>query len=304
MDSMNFEFFIGPIVGAIIGYITNGIAIKMLFRPLKPIYVFGKRLPFTPGIIPKEKSRIAKNIGQVIADKLINEETLKATLKSEQIYTHIYNKIDREIDKYESCDQTIEAFLEQFISKETLENQKQAILDSIVNKLNNQIVDLNLGKIVTEKLVEQLKDGLDKSLFGAFAFLIKDKRIDDMAIKLEPVINEMIANEVGPLLKPLIEKQGQDFLDKPVDDLIKKVKENDLKIKEIVIKLYEKLVVGNMPRILEVLDISSITTEKLASYDTLEFENIILSIVKKELNAIVWLGALLGLIMGFVMNFF
>lgn len=276
----------------------------MLFRPLKPIYVFGKRLPFTPGIIPKEKSRIAKNIGQVIADKLINEETLKATLKSEQIYTHIYNKIDREIDKYESCDQTIEAFLEQFISKETLENQKQAILDSIVNKLNNQIVDLNLGKIVTEKLVEQLKDGLDKSLFGAFAFLIKDKRIDDMAIKLEPVINEMIANEVGPLLKPLIEKQGQDFLDKPVDDLIKKVKENDLKIKEIVIKLYEKLVVGNMPRILEVLDISSITTEKLASYDTLEFENIILSIVKKELNAIVWLGALLGLIMGFVMNFF
>lgn len=301
---MNFEFFIGPIVGAIIGYITNGIAIKMLFRPLKPIYVFGKRLPFTPGIIPKEKSRIAKNIGQVIADKLINEETLKATLKSEQIYTHIYNKIDREIDKYESCDQTIEAFLEQFISKETLENQKQAILDSIVNKLNNQIVDLNLGKIVTEKLVEQLKDGLDKSLFGAFAFLIKDKRIDDMAIKLEPVINEMIANEVGPLLKPLIEKQGQDFLDKPVDDLIKKVKENDLKIKEIVIKLYEKLVVGNMPRILEVLDISSITTEKLASYDTLEFENIILSIVKKELNAIVWLGALLGLIMGFVMNFF
>jgi uncharacterized membrane protein YheB (UPF0754 family) len=135
MDSMNFEFFIGPIVGAIIGYITNGIAIKMLFRPLKPIYVFGKRLPFTPGIIPKEKSRIAKNIGQVIADKLINEETLKATLKSEQIYTHIYNKIDREIDKYESCDQTIEAFLEQFISKETLENQKQAILDSIVNKL-------------------------------------------------------------------------------------------------------------------------------------------------------------------------
>lgn len=301
---MNFKFFIGPIVGAIIGYITNGIAIKMLFRPLKPIYLFGKRLPFTPGIIPKEKSRIAKSIGQVIADKLINEETLTKTLRSEEIYAHIYSKIDREIDKYESCDQTIQDFLEQYISKEALEKQKHAILDSAVNKLNKQIVDLNLGKIVTEKLVDQLKDGLDKSLFGAFAFLIKDKRIDDMAIKLEPVINEMVANEVGPLIKPLIEKQGQELFDKPVSDLIKKAKENDFKINEIVIKVYEKLVVGNMPRILEVLNVSSIASEKLASYDTLEFENIILSIVKKELNAIIWLGALLGLIMGFIMNLF
>ncbi|MBU4541424.1 MAG: DUF445 family protein, partial [Firmicutes bacterium] len=57
---MDYTFFIGPILGGIIGLITNGIAIRMLFRPLKAIRVFGLTLPFTPGLIPKEKERIAK----------------------------------------------------------------------------------------------------------------------------------------------------------------------------------------------------------------------------------------------------
>ena len=56
---MDLSFFIGPIIGGIIGLITNGIAIRMLFRPLKAIKVWGLTLPFTPGLIPKEKPRIA-----------------------------------------------------------------------------------------------------------------------------------------------------------------------------------------------------------------------------------------------------
>lgn len=56
-------------VGALIGYCTNYIAIKMLFKPQKPIYVFGKKLPFTPGVIPKNKSRIAAAVGKAV-DKI------------------------------------------------------------------------------------------------------------------------------------------------------------------------------------------------------------------------------------------
>ena len=49
--------FSGPIIGAIIGYCTNYIAVKMLFYPRKPIYLCGRQLPFTPGAIPKGKDR-------------------------------------------------------------------------------------------------------------------------------------------------------------------------------------------------------------------------------------------------------
>ena len=49
-----------PLVGGFIGLITNGIAIKMLFRPHYPVKIGNIKLPFTPGLIPKEKPRIAK----------------------------------------------------------------------------------------------------------------------------------------------------------------------------------------------------------------------------------------------------
>ena len=42
-----------PVLGAIIGYVTNAIAIRMLFRPFNEIRVLGLRLPFTPGLIPR-----------------------------------------------------------------------------------------------------------------------------------------------------------------------------------------------------------------------------------------------------------
>ena len=53
----------GPIVGGLIGYFTNFLAIKMLFKPLNPIKIGNKTLPFTPGIVPKRKNQLGKILG-------------------------------------------------------------------------------------------------------------------------------------------------------------------------------------------------------------------------------------------------
>ena len=58
-----------PLIGAVIGYITNYIAIKMLFRPLTPKMIFGRRLPFTPGIIPRRKAQLADALGKAVFAK-------------------------------------------------------------------------------------------------------------------------------------------------------------------------------------------------------------------------------------------
>ena len=66
-----------PIVGALIGYATNRIAIKMLFRPLRAKYLFGWRLPLTPGVIPRNREKIAASIGDVVGEKLLSEEAIR-----------------------------------------------------------------------------------------------------------------------------------------------------------------------------------------------------------------------------------
>lgn len=66
-----------PILGGIIGYFTNDIAIKMLFRPYKPLYIGGRRLPFTPGLIPANQERLAQRISNAILGSLLTPEELQ-----------------------------------------------------------------------------------------------------------------------------------------------------------------------------------------------------------------------------------
>jgi len=66
-----------PVLGGIIGYFTNDVAIKMLFRPYRAIYIAGRRVPFTPGLIPRNQERLAQNISNTIMGSLLTPEELQ-----------------------------------------------------------------------------------------------------------------------------------------------------------------------------------------------------------------------------------
>lgn len=72
-----------PAVGAVIGYITNDIAIRMLFRPLTEKRIFGLPVPLTPGIIPKQRYELAESIGRMVSRELVNEETLRRQIHND-----------------------------------------------------------------------------------------------------------------------------------------------------------------------------------------------------------------------------
>ncbi|HHP7229683.1 MAG TPA: DUF445 domain-containing protein [Xenococcaceae cyanobacterium] len=68
---------IPPLAGSIIGYFTNDIAIKMLFRPYKPIYLGKRKLPFTPGLIPSNQGRLARKVSDTIMGSLLTPSELQ-----------------------------------------------------------------------------------------------------------------------------------------------------------------------------------------------------------------------------------
>ena len=70
-------YFVPPVAGGIIGYFTNDLAIKMLFRPYKPIYVGKRKLPFTPGLIPSNQKRLAQKVSDTIMGSLLTPSELQ-----------------------------------------------------------------------------------------------------------------------------------------------------------------------------------------------------------------------------------
>ena len=72
-----FSILAPPVIGGIIGYITNDLAIKMLFRPYAPIYIGSFRLPFTPGIVPKRLESLAVLLGREVEARFFNADDLE-----------------------------------------------------------------------------------------------------------------------------------------------------------------------------------------------------------------------------------
>ncbi|MEB3227299.1 MAG: DUF445 family protein [Synechocystis sp.] len=66
-----------PLAGGVIGYFTNDLAIKMLFRPYRPVVIGSTQLPFTPGLIPRNQERLAQRVSDTIMGSLLTPEELQ-----------------------------------------------------------------------------------------------------------------------------------------------------------------------------------------------------------------------------------
>jgi uncharacterized membrane protein YheB (UPF0754 family) len=77
LDIATYWLYLGPpLVGAGIGYFTNDIAIRMLFRPYQAKYIGKWRVPLTPGVIPRNQARLAQRVADSITGSLLTPDAI------------------------------------------------------------------------------------------------------------------------------------------------------------------------------------------------------------------------------------
>lgn len=151
------------ILGAIIGGVTNMIAIKMLFHPFKPYYIFRFRIPFTPGLIPKRREEIARKIGQVIEEHLITEELIRQKLNQQQSRNMIQQLIQKQISKLKNDDVTIKN-IAKFLGIEVNELVDYKLTTKVLSKLNfwyEKNKYRKLSEILPQSFLDQCKDQIE-----------------------------------------------------------------------------------------------------------------------------------------------
>lgn len=301
---MDMQFFIGPIVGAIIGGITNGIAIKMLFRPLHPVKIGGYTLPFTPGVIPKERERIAKKVGDVISKELLNEAVLKEWLLKEEIYEQIRDRVKAYLAEAKKNEMSIEDRMVQVLGEERSTFIKCELEEAVTEQLYSKVIKMSIGSKIMDRLKGALKEGSLANLLGPMSFFVNDSLIESLTSKIEPMIDEFIVAEGEDMIRQAVEEESQALMTKPIKEWAERLEDYEEIMTRILITAYQKLVNEQLGRILSKLKIAKIVEERILALELIEVERLILSIMNKELNAIIWLGVLLGGIMGCIMNFF
>ena len=317
------SYIIAPLVGGVIGYVTNDIAIRMLFRPHKAKYIMGWRVPFTPGIIPKEKGRIAEAVGTVISNNLMSEAVLEKYLLSDNMVNRVRTSIVDFIANQKTNSETVAQFLEHYLSREEVATLADSAKEGLTRQMHDKISDSELGRQVAKAAMEYVADKINSNGaadilseigglvggLGMAAKLLFTGSVINKFLELlrEPVerflaknVNEILQKNGDAIIGNLVESETDQLLSRPVKDLLAGQEAKLADAVNTMVSIYKTIITDHLPKILESIDISAIVRERINEMDMDETENLILQVMNKELRAIVWLGALLGMLMGCV----
>lgn len=287
---MTLQNLSGPIIGAVIGYCTNYIAVKMLFYPRNEVKVWGHKVPFTPGAIPKGKPRLAKSVGNIVANTLLTEEDIKQKILSAETEEAVVDKIMDELSK------KIYVGMGRICSNyEEYGDLKANLSDAFTDQIMESIGKIDFKNTIATEAGRIIKEKVNGTMLAMF------------------LSNEMLDSFIQPVgveLENYIAENGRDFVQKEVNEKIMVFEQKSIlnlcedmnveeeRIRTAVRSIYHKASENAVNGVLKNVDISAMIEDKINEMKTEELEKVVLAVMKKELDTIVNLGALIGFILG------
>lgn len=292
---MNLQIIAAPIIGGIIGLITNGLAIHMLFRPHNEIRIGKFRLPFTPGLIPKEKGRIAGAVGKIVGNELLNGETLTKALCSEDMQNAFYQKYEDITVNLKNETKTLEEYLEEKGFRDTVSNAEEDISKKAGVFIADKMIEQNISDTILDVAIQEVSANLNPMVM-AFAGGAIDAAKMSISVKMDNLILEKCPEYIGDY----IDSSYETWMNKPMSEVMTILEEKFPRLKYQIWIVYETFIEERAGHFIEQINIPKVVEDKINEFDVAELEKMIMEIARKELNALVWLGGFLGMIMGLV----
>lgn len=247
-------------ISGLIGFLTNWLAITMLFRPTHKRPILGQ------GLIPAQKDRIAYRLARAVSEDLINPEIIKRKIQESQA-----------IAKYR---EKATIYVRNIIDDPEFRDNLKALVVSYVDEM---IADPEVRSSIAKKLIEQIDEAIDENSFEkvaikAYSFL-KGREMQDLV-------------ESALVKLPTGIENGLNKMDVFLNDLPDKLDEHGTVIEEMVTNLLYKLI--------NQLDVHALVEDNLRQYDEKKLEKLIKNASNDQLQYIQYLGAVLGTFGGFI----
>ncbi len=247
-------------ISGMIGFLTNWLAIKMLFRPTQRRPILGQ------GLIPAQKERIAYRLAVAVSEDLINPEIIKKKIHESQAITKYREKATD--------------YIKTIIDDPEFRLELKKLVVSYVDEM---VADPEIRGTLAKTVIEQIEGAIEQNSFErvalkAYSFL-KGQEMQDL---VEEALNKVPGG---------VEK-GLDKMDAFLDDLPSRIDKHSSTIEDIVTSLLYKLI--------NQLDVHSLVEDNLRQYDEKRLEIMIKNASNDQLRYIQYLGAVLGTLGGFV----
>ena len=292
-------FFLPPLIGALIGFVTNVVAVRMLFRPLKEIRLLRFRLPFTPGILPRERHKLAESIGAMVDRELLTAGVLRERLARPELR----EKVEITLGSYTA--QMLERPLSQYLKDQS--ETAFPVPEITRDFINSEVFDSLLEEII--KTWATGKEQKPPQNDNGIGFWLKS-RVRDFSTMLIPAAKDMIKTGIVREIKNYAQGEPS-FYRKVMENLIDKYPDLTLreflslgegKKRKIDLLLADKTVTtldDNLEEALGTINVKTLVTDRIDSLDMLRVEKIVLDVMAGQLKWINVFGGVLGALIGF-----
>jgi len=289
-----------PLVGAIIGYVTNLVAIKMLFRPLREIRLFGLRLPFTPGILPRERAKLAESIGDMVQRELLTAGVLRERLAK----TEVRENIGAAIGSYTTgmLQRPVSSWVEDSSQEENIR-----LAELFSDFVNSEVFNSFLEEVIKEWAAKKIPpSGRSNDSFSSWL----KSRVQDVGAMLIPAARDIIKGGLVREIKnqargepSLYRRALENILEKyPGITLKEFLSLSETKKSSIDSFLAEKAadtLDENIESALSSVNVKALVSDRINSLDMTRVEKIILDVMAGQLKWINFFGGVLGALIGF-----
>ncbi|WP_345788888.1 DUF445 domain-containing protein [Filibacter tadaridae] len=143
------------LIGALIGGLTNHLAIKMLFRPHEAKYIGKWRVPFTPGLIPKRRDELATQLGKTVTNYLLTPETFRKKLLTPEMEKKAQGFLQQKLEDHVlHSEKTVNEWLTTAGASDgaaKAERKVMEVLDAQLFAIRRKITAGTVSEVVPEK---------------------------------------------------------------------------------------------------------------------------------------------------------
>jgi uncharacterized membrane-anchored protein YjiN (DUF445 family) len=274
-------WIVPPLAGAFIGFLTNVLAIRMLFRPLGEIRIFGIRLPFTPGILPRERHKLADSIGRMVERELLTPEILRERFGSREFREKFRRELAAYAGRFPGLFRRLAEKMYPQVWQGLIEFLYEPDIHAKLETQGHYFVDNTIFTLPPLQRFLVTSGQFDRSLHEKMPEIIDEliQRLESLGDD-EGIREEIISRTADRLFAGAGSADGGDSLESMVTE-----------------KLFNALE-SQAGNILQAIDIKNLVSRRIDSLDMLQVEGIILDVMADQFKWIDIFGGILGFCIG------
>lgn len=269
---MTFDLLIklSPLVIATLhGYLAAWLTLKMVFHPRRPVFLFGRKLPFTPGLVPKQRERFIEGFSTVIADRILNIEAITDEIMQLNIESEITAIARSEYLHHSKSESTMHVIVEHI--KERLYHLRDSVETRWeIARSMRQIIEAEFERRLG--VMRRVVTGyfLDDELIYRIVGISINQMAESIAESL--YVRSTIEQTMSQIPETIFQQAGASGQSTAIQTFMKALKEK--------------------------LDLRAMIIRRLNALSSEEIEALIMESASREIRAMIRLGTAVGLVVG------